>query len=163
MQPAAERLEAVLTFLVSSGFGKRHNRSIRQIGLGRVPCPGGLGTPCGGSHIGDQGFARAGLGQERGSRREISFPRPFPSRSDQDFDAGPVLVNLPGAHDGLDVARHVQTNGIVTRMILTSGVSDTSSIPDLDALGPFIRKPYLISRVIGLVSETLGWPDPPRT
>jgi CheY-like chemotaxis protein len=74
-----------------------------------------------------------------------------------------IDIHLPGAHDGLDVARHVQTNGMITRMILTSGVSDASSIPDLDALGPFIRKPYLISRVIGLVSETLGWPDPPRT
>ena len=73
-----------------------------------------------------------------------------------------VDIHLPGAHDGLDVAHHVQTSGMITRMILTSGVSDTSTIPDLDALGPFIRKPYLISRVIGLVSESLGWPDPPR-
>jgi hypothetical protein len=51
---------------------------------------------------------------------------------------------------------------MVTRMIMTSGVSEASSIPDLDDLGPFIRKPYLISRVIGLVSESLGWPDLPK-
>src|SRR5215208_2614708 len=41
-------------------------------------------------------------------------------------------IHLPGGHDGLDVARHVQTSGMVTRIILTSGVSDASSIPDLD-------------------------------
>jgi DNA-binding response OmpR family regulator len=74
-----------------------------------------------------------------------------------------VDIHLPGTQNGLDVVRHVRTNGMVTRMIITSGVSDVSSIPDLDDLGPFIRKPYLISRVIGLVSESLGWPDPPRT
>jgi CheY-like chemotaxis protein len=74
-----------------------------------------------------------------------------------------VDIHLPGAQDGLEVARHVQRNGMVTRMILTSGVSDTSTIPDLDDLGPFIRKPYLISRVIRLISESLGWPDPPKT
>jgi DNA-binding response OmpR family regulator len=74
-----------------------------------------------------------------------------------------VDIHLPGTRNGLDVARHVRTNGMVTRMIMTSGVSEASSIPDLDDLGPFIRKPYLISRVIGLVSESLGWPDPPRT
>ena len=74
-----------------------------------------------------------------------------------------VDIHLPGAHDGLDVARHVHTSGMITRVILTSGVSDASTIPGLDALGPFIRKPYLISRVIGLVGESLGWPDPPRT
>jgi CheY-like chemotaxis protein len=74
-----------------------------------------------------------------------------------------VDIHLPGTQNGLDVARHVRTNGMVTRMIITSGVSDVSSIPDLDDLGPFIRKPYLISCVISLVSESLGWPDPPRT
>jgi CheY-like chemotaxis protein len=74
-----------------------------------------------------------------------------------------VDIHLPGTQNGLDVARHVHTNGMVTQMIITSGVSEASSIPDLDDLGPFIRKPYLISRVIGLVSESLGWPDPPRT
>jgi len=74
-----------------------------------------------------------------------------------------VDIHLPGAQDGLDVARHVHARGMPTRMILTSGMSEASAIPDLDDLGPFIRKPYLISRVIGLVSECLGWPDPPKT
>jgi hypothetical protein len=48
-----------------------------------------------------------------------------------------------------------------TQMILTSGISNASTIPDLDALGVFIRKPYLISRVLALVSHSLNWPDKP--
>jgi response regulator of citrate/malate metabolism len=72
-----------------------------------------------------------------------------------------VDIHLPGAQDGLDLARHVHTRGMPTRMILTSGVSEASAIPDLDDLGLFIRKPYLISRVISLVSHSLNWPDTP--
>jgi DNA-binding response OmpR family regulator len=73
-----------------------------------------------------------------------------------------VDIHLPGAHDGLDVARHVHARGMPTLMILTSGVSEASAIPDLDDLGVFIRKPYLISRVISLVSHSLNWPDIPE-
>jgi CheY-like chemotaxis protein len=70
-----------------------------------------------------------------------------------------VDIHLPGVQDGLDVARHVHARGMPTRMILTSGVSEASAIPDLDDLGLFIRKPYLISRVISLVSDSLSWPN----
>jgi DNA-binding response OmpR family regulator len=72
-----------------------------------------------------------------------------------------VDVHLPGEQDGLDVARHVHARGMPTQMILTSGISDASAIPDLGALGVFIRKPYLISRVLALVSLSLNWPDSP--
>ena len=72
-----------------------------------------------------------------------------------------VDIHLPGSGDGLDVARHVRARGGPTQMVLTSGVSDASAIPDLDDLGVFIRKPYLISRVITLVSHSLNWPDTP--
>ena len=72
-----------------------------------------------------------------------------------------VDIYLPGSGDGLDVARHVHARGISTQMILTSGVSDALEIPDLDALGVFIRKPYLISRVLTLVSHSLNWPNTP--
>jgi len=72
-----------------------------------------------------------------------------------------VDIHLLGEQDGLDVARHVHTHGMPTQMILTSGISDASTIPDLDALGVFIRKPYLISRVLALVSHSLSWPDKP--
>jgi CheY-like chemotaxis protein len=70
-----------------------------------------------------------------------------------------VDVHLPGAQNGLDVARYVQARGMPTQMILTSGKSDAAAIPDLDGLGLFIRKPYLISRVIDLVGRSLNWPD----
>lgn len=73
-----------------------------------------------------------------------------------------VDIHLPGSRDGLDVARHVQARGIPTRTILTSGKSEASAIQDLDDLGPFIRKPYLVSRIVSLVSKTLRWPDPPE-
>jgi DNA-binding response OmpR family regulator len=72
-----------------------------------------------------------------------------------------LFVDIPGEQDGLDVARHVHARGIPTQMILTSGISDASAIPDLGALGVFIRKPYLISRVLALVSHSLNWPDLP--
>jgi DNA-binding response OmpR family regulator len=72
-----------------------------------------------------------------------------------------VDIHLPGEQDGLDVARHVHSRGMPTQMILTSGISDASTIPDLGTLGVFIRKPYLISRVLALVSHSLNWPDKP--
>ncbi|MPR12554.1 response regulator [Microvirga tunisiensis] len=72
-----------------------------------------------------------------------------------------VDIHLPGEQDGLDVARHVHAHGMPTQMILTSGISDASTIPDLGTLGVFIRKPYLISRVLALVSHSLNWPDAP--
>lgn len=70
-----------------------------------------------------------------------------------------VDVHLPGARNGLDVARHVQARGMPVQIILTSGQSEAGTIPDLDALGVFIRKPYLISRVLPLISRSLNWPD----
>ncbi|EIM26848.1 response regulator [Microvirga lotononidis] len=73
-----------------------------------------------------------------------------------------VDIHLPGLRNGLDVARHVQARGIPTQMILTSGKSDASAVPDLDDFGPFVRKPYLVSRVVSLVSDSLNWPDAPQ-
>lgn len=73
-----------------------------------------------------------------------------------------VDVHLPGAHNGLDVARHVQACGMPTQMILTSG-REVASGANLEDLGLFVRKPYLISRVIDLISEGLNWPDAPKT
>ncbi|WP_414476254.1 response regulator [Microvirga sp. M2] len=74
-----------------------------------------------------------------------------------------VDVHVPGPRDGLDVARYVQARGTPTQVILTSGQSAASAIPDLAGLGLFIRKPYLISRVIDLISASLNWPDAPKT
>lgn len=72
-------------------------------------------------------------------------------------------IHLPGAQNGLDVARHVHARGMPVQMILTSGKSEASAIPDLDDLGLFIRKPYLLSRVISLISQSLNWPDVAET
>lgn len=73
-----------------------------------------------------------------------------------------VDIYLPGARNGLDVARHVQACGMPTRVILTSG-REVASVADLEDLGLFIRKPYLISRVIDLISHNLNWPNAPKT
>ena len=74
-----------------------------------------------------------------------------------------VDIHLPGPRNGLDVARYVHARGMPTRLILTSGMPDASEIRDLDYLGPFIRKPYLISHVIRLVSHSLNLPGAPGT
>ncbi len=71
-----------------------------------------------------------------------------------------VDIHLPGARNGLDVARHVQAGRMPAQIILTSGKE--VSVPDLDELGLFIRKPYLISRVIDLVTHSLNWPRVPN-
>jgi DNA-binding response OmpR family regulator len=73
-----------------------------------------------------------------------------------------VDIHLPGSRSGLDVARLVHARSLPTRMILTSGKEAASTVPDLDELGPFIRKPYLVSRVISLVTRSLNWPDAPE-
>lgn len=72
-----------------------------------------------------------------------------------------VDIHLPGLRSGLDVARHVHTHGKPTEIILTSGDPEIYATAHYDDLGLFIRKPYLISRVIDLVSHSLKWPDPP--
>jgi DNA-binding response OmpR family regulator len=72
-----------------------------------------------------------------------------------------VDLHLPGGRNGLDVARHAQVHGMPMRIILTSGRAEADAIPDLDELGLFIRKPYLISHVLDLVCRSLSWPDAP--
>jgi CheY-like chemotaxis protein len=68
-------------------------------------------------------------------------------------------IHLPGKQNGLDVARHVYSRGMPIKIILTSGKSEASAIADLDNLGLFVRKPYLISRVLSLITRSLNWPD----
>jgi len=73
-----------------------------------------------------------------------------------------VDIHLPGLRDGLDVARLVRARGGPTPIILTSGKTEASAIPDLDELGSFIGKPYLVSKAIDLMARSLNWPDGPR-
>lgn len=73
-----------------------------------------------------------------------------------------VDIHLPGSRNGLDVARIVRGRPAPAHIILTSGKAEALAIPDLDDLGLFIRKPYLVSRVIDLVTRSLNWPEAPR-
>ncbi|HZH51786.1 MAG TPA: response regulator [Microvirga sp.] len=70
-----------------------------------------------------------------------------------------VDISLPGSRNGLDVACLVQARGLPTRIILTSGKDRSADSPGSAALGPFIRKPYLVSQVVELVTRCLNWPD----
>lgn len=74
-----------------------------------------------------------------------------------------IDVHLPGRTNGLDVARHAQASGMPVQIILASGKPETEAIPYLDELGLFIRKPYLISRVLHLVRQSLNWPEVPKS
>lgn len=69
-----------------------------------------------------------------------------------------VDIHLPGPCSGLEVARLVRARALPTRILLTSGKDRLSDMPGLADLGPFVRKPYLVSRVIELVTRSLNWP-----
>ncbi len=73
-----------------------------------------------------------------------------------------VDIHLPGSRSGLELARLVRERGLPTRILLTSGKDRYSDTPDLAELGPFVRKPYLVSRVIELVTGSLNWPAAPK-
>lgn len=67
-----------------------------------------------------------------------------------------VDVHMPGDGDGLGVARFAREQQPKARILITSGKVPPAAIPDLEGLGPYIAKPYLISRVLGLVRQSLG-------
>lgn len=73
-----------------------------------------------------------------------------------------VDIHLPGPRSGLELARLVRDCRLPTRILLTSGKDRFFDMPDLGDLGPFIRKPYLVSRVIELVTRSLNWPTAPE-
>ena len=63
-------------------------------------------------------------------------------------------IYIPG-RSGLDVARVAQTLRSAPHLILTSGKVRAEDIPDAQDFGPFIPKPYVLSRVVELVRRTL--------
>ena len=73
-----------------------------------------------------------------------------------------VDIHLPGPRGGLDLARLVRARALPTRILLTSGKDRFADMPGLADLGPFIRKPYRVSRVIELVTRSLNWPTAPE-
>jgi CheY-like chemotaxis protein len=67
-------------------------------------------------------------------------------------------VRLPGAGDGISVADYGRAAQPDTKIILTSGKVHRSAMGDLQSLGPFVLKPYIIANVIQLIDRCLA-PD----
>ena len=64
-------------------------------------------------------------------------------------------VHIPGEGDGLSVARYARALEPEVKIVITSGKVQASDVPELRELGPFVAKPYLISRIIQLVRRAL--------
>ena len=64
-------------------------------------------------------------------------------------------VYIPGPRSGLDVAQVARALRPAPHVILTSGRIRPEDIPNLQDLGPFIPKPYILARVVDLVCRTL--------
>lgn len=72
-----------------------------------------------------------------------------------------VDVHLAGRRSGLDVARSARHRPAPVLTILTSGKDDLAGLAELHQFGRFVRKPYLISHVLDLVTGSLNWPASP--
>jgi CheY-like chemotaxis protein len=70
-----------------------------------------------------------------------------------------VALDLPGAGNGWDVARHLRGTQPPTTIIVTS---DAADVPATQRPGPFIRKPYQASQVAELIAHSLNWPAKPQ-
>jgi CheY-like chemotaxis protein len=64
-------------------------------------------------------------------------------------------VCIPGRRSGIDVAQIARALRPALHVILTSGRVRAEDIPELPELGPFVPKPYILSRVVDLVCRTL--------
>ncbi len=73
-----------------------------------------------------------------------------------------IDIRLPGQRTGLDVARIVHQRQGATQIVLTLDKELISTAPELDSLGLFIHKPYLVSHVLEVVSQCVNWPERPR-
>lgn len=69
-------------------------------------------------------------------------------------------VRLPGTGDGISVADYARAAQPDAKIILTSGKVHRSAMGDLQSLGPFVPKPYIIASVIQLIDRSLN-PDGP--
>jgi CheY-like chemotaxis protein len=58
--------------------------------------------------------------------------------------------------DGLSVARFARTHRPWVKLVFTSGKVRLGQEPEIAAFGPFLPKPYLFSRVLQVVENTLG-------
>ncbi len=66
-----------------------------------------------------------------------------------------IDLHMPGAQSGLDVARVAQGCRPAPKIVLTSGKEPPDRAPEYRDLGPFIPKPYLMSRVLETVRRSL--------
>jgi CheY-like chemotaxis protein len=67
-----------------------------------------------------------------------------------------VDLNIPGEAEGLAVAELTRKLHPQVKIILTSGRVSASVRARLEDVGPFVPKPYLISRVVRLVRQKLA-------
>jgi CheY-like chemotaxis protein len=64
-------------------------------------------------------------------------------------------INMPGAMNGLDLAREVSTARPDVELIVTSGAVSLKD-EDLPDHGTFLQKPYPPQRLIQIVADKLG-------
>jgi CheY-like chemotaxis protein len=74
-----------------------------------------------------------------------------------------IDVHLPGSRNGLEVARLVHNRSWITQIIMTSAAADGPHIPEPEALGMLIQKPYLVEQVVEIVLRRLNWPSAANT
>ena len=65
-------------------------------------------------------------------------------------------LNIPGEAEGLAVAEMARELYPQVKIILTSGRVPARLRETLESVGPFVPKPYLISRVVRLVRQKLA-------
>jgi CheY-like chemotaxis protein len=65
-------------------------------------------------------------------------------------------LNIPNEGEGLTVARFAKDHCPRVKVIFTSGRPPQNASALLQGLGPFVRKPYLISKVLQLIRKSLA-------
>ena len=67
-----------------------------------------------------------------------------------------IDLNIPGEGDGLTVAEFAKEQRPAAKVVFTSGRAPARLRPQLESFGPFVPKPFIISRVIRLIRQTLA-------
>ena len=67
-----------------------------------------------------------------------------------------IDLNIPGQGNGLTVAEFAKEHRPAVRVVFTSGRAPARVRPQLESFGPFVPKPFIISRVIRLIRRTLA-------
>jgi DNA-binding NtrC family response regulator len=67
-----------------------------------------------------------------------------------------IDLNIPGEGNGLTIAEFAKEHRPAVKVIFTSGRAPARLRPQLESFGPFVPKPFIISRVIRLIRRTLA-------